>query len=307
MDLRHVGGSQRGLVMGGVAQELEIPSARVLFEWRSIDHVPVTESYTAVGYPWDYFHINTIDVDPQGHLLISGRNTWTVFKVDRDSGAVRWRLGGKRSDFHIDQAARFAFQHDARHVTPTRVSMFDNGGAERRKVESQSRGLVLDLDFATMRARIGRELTHDPSIYGRVMGNCQQLPDGGWLVGWGADPHVTEFAGDGTMRFDATLPHGGENYRAFRLPWVGTPVTPPAIALTEPGSLTVAASWNGSTEVAAWRVESGPRPGALSAQNAVPKRGFETKLEVDAGSRYAAAVALDAQGTPLARSAPLAL
>jgi hypothetical protein len=307
MDLRHVGGSRRGLVMGGVAQELEIPTARVLFEWRSIDHVPVTESYTDVGYPWDYFHINTIDIDPQGHLLISGRNTWTVFKVDRGSGEVRWRLGGKRSDFHLDRSARFAFQHDPRHVTPTRISMFDNGGAERRQVESQSRGLVLDLDFTTMRARIVRQLTHDPSIYGRVMGSCQHLPDGGWLVGWGSDPHVTEFADDGSIRFDATLPHGGENYRAFRLAWAGRPAAPPAVASPAPGSPTVYASWNGSTEVAAWRVEAGPHPSALRAQDAVPKRGFETELNVPPGARYAAAVAFDAGGAELARSAPVAL
>ena len=50
---------------------------------------------------YDYLHLNSVEVDTDGNLLISARNTWTVYKVDRSTGAVLWRLGGKRSDFTI--------------------------------------------------------------------------------------------------------------------------------------------------------------------------------------------------------------
>ena len=64
-------------------QELAVPSARVLFEWRSLDHVKLTESYSKVAPAFDFFHVNSIDVDADGNLLVSARNTWTVYKIDR--------------------------------------------------------------------------------------------------------------------------------------------------------------------------------------------------------------------------------
>jgi hypothetical protein len=309
MDLRAVGGTRRGLVLGGVAQELEIPSARVLWEWRSIDHVSVTETYsTKIGYPWDYFHINSIDVGPDGDLLISGRNVWGIYKISREKGNVLWRLGGKRSDFTLGRGARFAFQHDARHVGDAMISLFDNGGAESVQIESQSRGLQLRLDFEAMHAAVDREWTHDPPLYGRLMGNMQLLPNGNRMTGWGGDPHFTEFAADGGIRFDATLPRGGESYRAFRFPWRGRPDHPPVAAVGQsPAGRSLFASWNGSTALAAWRLEAGGSRTSLTPQTTVAKAGFETALLLPHGVAYAAAVALDAEGTELARTATAAV
>jgi hypothetical protein len=308
-DIRALGGSRRGLVLGGVAQELEIPSARVLWEWRSLDHVAIGDTHASkIGYPWDYFHINAIDVADDGHYLISGRNVWGVFKVSRDTGKIMWRLGGKRSDFTLGKGARFAFQHDARHAGANLVSVFDNGGAENTQVESQSRGLQLRLDMKTMHATVDRQWLHHPSVYGRVMGNVQLLPNGNRMIGWGADPHFTEFGPDGSVHWDATLPHGGESYRAFRSPWSGKPVETPraAVGPSEDGKA-LWASWNGATEVAAWRLLTGPSSGALAEARTVSRQGFETALRLPDHAAYAAAVALDANGAELARSAAIAV
>jgi arylsulfotransferase ASST len=268
----------KGLVMGGVVQELEVPSARVLFEWRSLDHVALMESYTPVGYPADYFHVNSIDVDVDGNLLVSARNTWAVYKVNRRTGTVMWRLGGKRSDFALGKGARFAWQHDARsHDAGRTVSVFDNG-------ETRSRGLVLALDVKRMRASVVHEYPHEPPLHAHKLGSVQLLEHGDVLVGWGTDPHFTEYAAGGAVVLDATLPHGGENYRTLRSPWNGHPRDEPAAVVK--GS-TVYASWNGATEVAAWRVEpGGPR---------IVRTGFETALPLREGT----VVALDARGRPL--------
>jgi hypothetical protein len=59
---------------------------------------------------------------------------------------------------------------------------------------------------------------------------------------------------------------------------------------------------DGATEVGAWRVETGPRPGALRAGEAFPRRGFETALAVPHGHLWGRAVALDAAGHELGRS-----
>ena len=271
----------RGLTMGGVVQEVDVPSARVLFEWRSLDHVPVTESYAPVGYPWDYFHVNAIDVDADDNLLVSARNTWAVYKVHRRTGEVLWRLGGKRSDFTLAAGARFGWQHDARsHLDGRHVSVFDNSATPH------SRGLVLALDGK--RATVVHEYPHSPPLHAHKLGSVQLLPNGNVLVGWGTDPHFTEYDAAGGVRLDATLPHGGENYRALRFPWRGRPATAPA-AVVRNG--TVYVSWNGATEVASWRLE----PGGPT----VPRHGFETAVPVPAGASALHVVALDARGRAL--------
>jgi hypothetical protein len=281
LEVRHRG--TKGLTLGGVVQELEIPSARVLFEWRSLDHVAVGESYAPVGYPWDYFHVNSIDVAADGNLLVSARNTWAVYKVHRTTGAVLWRLGGKRSDFTLGKGARFAWQHDARsHEDGRIVSIFDNGAA-------RSRGLVLALDTKRMRASMVDEYVHAPPLHAHKLGSVQLLGDGDVLVGWGTDPHFTEYASGGAVVLDATLPHGGEDYRTLRFPWRGRPRDQPVAVLR--GS-TVYASWNGATDVAAWRIGPG---GPL-----VRRTGFETALPAQAG----AVVALDARGRALGSYRP---
>jgi hypothetical protein len=282
LEVRHRGA--RGLTMGGVVQELEVPSARVLFEWRSLDHVAVEESYSPVGYPWDYFHVNSVDVDADGHLLVSARNTWAVYKVHRQTGAVLWRLGGKRSDFALGPGARFAWQHDARsHEDGRVVSIFDNG-------ERHSRGIVLSLDTNRMRASLLHEFVHRPELHAHKLGSVQLLGNGDVLVGWGTDPHFTEFSAAGAVRLDAALLRGGESYRTLRFPWRGTPRGEPAAVLR---GRTVYASWNGATDVGSWRIE----PGGAT----VPRRGFETALPVPSGAGSLHVVALDARGRALGR------
>ena len=68
------------------------------------------------------------------------------------------------------------------------------------------------------------------------------------------------------------------------------------------GAARLYASWNGSTALAAWGLETGRKSGALSPSGVHPKRGFETSFAVPPRTRYAAVVALDASGGPLARS-----
>ncbi|MDQ4062983.1 MAG: arylsulfotransferase family protein, partial [Actinomycetota bacterium] len=100
-DLSALGGPKDGVVMEGVAQEVDIETGEVLFEWHSLEHVSPEESYRNPAYEgyFDYFHINAIAVDHDANLIITARNTFAVYKVDRESGEVIWRLGGKKSDF----------------------------------------------------------------------------------------------------------------------------------------------------------------------------------------------------------------
>ncbi len=101
-------------VLEGALQELDLRTGRVVFEWHSIDHVRLVESYYRLpGNPdrvYDYFHINSIAIDHDGNLLVSARNTHTVYKISRRTGEILWRLGGRRSDFALGPGVRFAWQ-----------------------------------------------------------------------------------------------------------------------------------------------------------------------------------------------------
>ena len=68
----------------------------------------------AKGAEWEYFHVNSVDVDSDGNFLVSSRNTSTIYKIDRATGKIIWRLGGKKSDFKLGPGVRFDWQHCAR-------------------------------------------------------------------------------------------------------------------------------------------------------------------------------------------------
>ncbi len=106
-DLSSVGGSPKGTIQDAVFQEIDLASDRVLLEWHSLEHIALEESYSPVGADWDFFHVNSVGLDGDGSLLVSARSTHTVYKLDR-SGAVLWRLGGKRSDFAMGPGSAFA-------------------------------------------------------------------------------------------------------------------------------------------------------------------------------------------------------
>jgi hypothetical protein len=309
-DLTAVGGPSDGLVYGGVVQELAVPSGRLLWEWRSLDHVPITETVSdQLGSPFDYFHINAVEVDHDGDLLVSARNTSALYKVARPSGRVLWRLGGTRSDFSMGKGTRFGFQHDARlHEGGRTISLFDNG-PRAAGVRPESRAIVLAVDQRRRRVTLKRDIRHQRPLFAFATGSNQLLPNANRLVTWGITGWFTEYDADGQVCFDAHLPTHGQNYRVFRFPWVGKPTVRPAFKAYRHGAEAARfyASWNGSTELAAWRLETGRKPGALRSGGAHPKRGFETSLAIPPRTRYAAAVALDAAGKPLERSRTIRL
>ncbi len=306
-DLSSIGGPKNGQVQDSVIQEIDVESGRVLFEWRGLDHLKVSETYVGPGGLCDYLHANSIDVTPDGHLLVSARHTWTVYKLNRHTGRVMWRLGGKRSDFALGHGTRFSWQHDARMLSADEVTLFDDGAGAQR-TEPDSRGIVLTLDHRQRRVRLTRAYHNPRPVLAWAMGSMQTLADGNVVIGWGTAPVMSEFTAAGAQLARMQMPPGRNSYRAFRLPWSGTPVTPPAVAArAAAGGTTVYASWNGATGVAGWEVAVGPSPAALTTVTVAPRHGFETAIVVPGAAGYAAVMALDAAGRRLASSRPIRL
>jgi hypothetical protein len=290
-------------VLEGAFQEVDIRSGRVLFEWHSVGHVALTESYYRLprtpDRTYDYFHINTIEVDRDGNFLVSARNTHTVYKINRKTGRVMWRLGGKRSDFALGKGVRFGWQHDVRRQSDGTLTMFDNEAAPR--LRKQSRGLVLRVNERRRIVTLAHSFVHTPPLVAVDQGNMQKLPNGNYVVGWGHQPYVTEFGPHGKTLLDLRFGRSGvDSYRAYRFRWVGRPHSKPSIAVDGD---TLYASWNGATEVRAWQLLGGAQKKRLRPLLTIPKTGFEAAIPLPDSAAWVAVRALDRLGRSLARSA----
>jgi hypothetical protein len=316
-DLSSIGGLKNDRVWQGIVQELDIETGKVLFEWHSLEHVGLDESYATVsqdGRPGlDYFHANSIEVDHDNNLLVSARQTFTVYKIDRNTGEIIWRLGGKNSDFKMGPGTRFSYQHDAGRHRDGTISVFDNGTTIFHdtvpEAVEESRGIVLKLDERKMSATLLREYTHPDKQYADAAGNMQLLPNDNVFIGWGRALVFSEFSKDGQLLFDAKLPSPNRSYRYLRFPWSGHPTDRPA-AVAERISkkeLEVYASWNGATEVSSWEVLAGPRPEQMEPLGSVPRNGFETAMSVQTTHPYVAVRAKDRSGRVLDTTEPIKL
>jgi Arylsulfotransferase (ASST) len=309
-DLRPAGGPRDAAVVDTLLQEIDVHTGLVRYEWHSLDHVPLSDSFASAKHssrktPFDYFHINSIDVEPDGQLLIDARNTWAAYDVDPRSGQVRWRLGGKRSSFAMGSGTGLAWQHDAREQPDGTITFFDNGATPA--AHPQSRAVALRLEPARRAVTLVRRYVHAgaPLVAGS-QGNVQALASGDWLVGWGEVPYLSEFAPGGQTLFDAHLPAPYESYRAYRLPWGGNPSGRPALALSKtPAGSAAYVSWNGATDVSSWRVLSGDSAATLQPLREAQRSGFETAIALPGsiGGRYVAAQALDSAGAVIGVSA----
>jgi Arylsulfotransferase (ASST) len=306
-DLSAVKGARDGAIVDTAIQEIDMKTGLVRWEWHSLDHVGVSESETetpAKATPWDWFHLNSIDPEPDGNILISARSTWAGYQLEGGSGRVIWRVGGLKSSFRMGPGTQMAWQHDGRILADGEVSFFDDGS--NPPIHHQSRAIQIKLDLKTHEASLASSYTHpDPPLLAASQGNMQTLADGNAVVGYGAVPVISEFAKDGSLLFDAHLPFDMTFYRAFRFPWSGRPQSAPAIlaALNNTGEATIVhMSWNGATGVAAWRVLAGKQPGSLAPQATIPVSGFESSTTLPGKYARVAVQALDAAGHVLAGS-----
>ena len=159
----------------------------------------------------------------------------------------------------------------------------------------------------SMRASLVQEYKTADTRTSWAMGNVQQLNDGGVFVGWGTNGSISEFDRHGRLRFDARLADASVNYRAFRMPWKGTPTGTPAIAVrpNDDSTMTVYASWNGATEITTWQVQTGQHPSQMKPTATHQRTGFETAITIPAASGYISVIALDEAGKQLGKTAPI--
>jgi hypothetical protein len=252
--------------------------------------------------PFDYLHLNSVQRLPDGNMLVSGRSTWAIYEIDRKTGRVIWSLGGKHSSFAQGPGAKFSWQHDAR-LRGNILSLFDDDSDGPHQQADQSSAKLLRLNTRTMRATLVHRYTHAPSLVSVSQGSTQRLRNGNVFVGWGADPEFSEYSPSGRQILNGSFALGVNSYRAYRFPWTGRPTSAPTLAVSSSnGSVTLYVSWNGATDVSAWRVLGGSSTTSLDDLRQTAATGFETAIRLTTPQSYLEVQALDSQGDVLGTS-----
>ncbi|KAI1194377.1 ASST-domain-containing protein [Nemania serpens] len=310
------------IIAEGVFEEIDLETDDILFRWRSLDHIRPTTTERRIEFDkgqsavFDYFHINGVDKNGDGDYLISARNTSAVYKISGVDGHVIWTLSnGPESDFQLDGFVIWGAHHArwrSENATQTIFTLFNNGWDGNGPGTDQSSGLVIAIDHKHLRASVMREYGNNEKLGAVSKGSMQTLPGtNNVLIGWGSEPHLTEYLEDGTLVFHATIAGGGDTYRVFKQDWAGNPSSPPTLwtyaRTRDPSSPRTAfyVSWNGATGVVTWNFYVGgerdePRDFTLAGSSHVS--GFETVFSQTGYRHKAFAEAVAADGRSLGNS-----
>jgi outer membrane protein assembly factor BamB len=165
--------------------------------------------------PW---HGNAIDLDTDGNLLVSFRNSDEIAKVDAHSGNVVWRLGGRNNMFQFvnDPFNGFSHQHGIRRLANGNIILFDNGNLHLPQV---SRAVEYRLDEQARTATRVWEYRGDSTLYSNALGFAQRLENGNTLICFGIAQHIIEVNAQGEKEWELRIDEPFHfPYRAFRIP-----------------------------------------------------------------------------------------
>ena len=270
------GGQPHATIHETCVQEFT-PADELILQWRAWENCDVaaigpTEVEDVRGPVVRVSHLNAIDIDEDGHILVSSRHLSEVTKIHRRTGQVLWRLGGLHSDFAFvnDPLNGFSCQHDIRVVGPRRYSVFDNGNGHDPPV---SRAVEYELDMNDMTATLVWEYRAVPDRYTYHQGNAQRLPNGNTLINFVLPeyPKVTEVSRDGEVEFEMDFANAGAvAYRVYRFPWTGTVAKPYLVVESHSDRVTLLFNKFGDPNTAYYRVYGGldPEPETLIATSA---------------------------------------
>jgi hypothetical protein len=213
------GGSTNALVYGMVIQELD-RQKQVVFQWRSFDHFSITDATheELTSESIDYVHPNALELDSDGNILLSSRHLDEITKINRTTGEIMWRWGGKQNQFQfVNDTQFFSHQHSIRRTTVGTYILFDNGNYREQEF---SRGVEYVLDQEKKTATLIWQYRHTPDIFSIAMGSIERLSNGNTIIGWGtASDAFTEVHPDGSVALDVQLPDSIVSYRAVKYDW----------------------------------------------------------------------------------------
>ncbi len=221
-------GSSTANVKCNIIQELDA-NKNPVFTWKAADHYlfsDVQEAWLFSPTNVDWTHFNSIEKDSDGNYLVSVRHFSEVTKINRQTGAIMWRFGGKRNQFTFinDPYSGFNGQHDARRISNGNITLFDNG--KTGAPQHPARGVEYNINEQNLTATLVWSRIYSNNSTSQFLGNTQRLANGNTIIGWGglrnANVTFSAFKPDGNLVMEINFPDTLFTYRAFNypsLPW----------------------------------------------------------------------------------------
>ena len=216
VDMRSFGGLPAAAVQGFVVEYHR--SGSPPFLWNTFNHFTVSDAAPDIslkGQNVDPWHGNAIEIDVDGNVLVSFRNSDEITKIDTRSGEIMWRLGGKHNQFTFrnDNFNGFSHQHGIRRLENGNIILFDDGNLHTPQI---SRAVEYRLDEHAKTAELVWEYRPDPPLYGSALGFAQRLQNGNTLICFGTAQHIIEVDRNGTKRWELAINESQRYaYRAF--------------------------------------------------------------------------------------------
>jgi hypothetical protein len=289
------GGDPHATVIGLIVQELD-SSKNVVFQWRSWDHIPITDSAVNLTRPRvDYVHGNAVELDFDGHILVSSRHLDEVTKIDRSTGEIIWRMGGKANQFTLAGDTQwFSHQHDIRRLPGGDITLWDNGNSNTPR---RSRPVEYALDEANKVATRVWEYRDPAGRFGSAMGSAQRLPNGNTFMSWGtSNPNATEVRPDGTKVYEMSFPSMLYTYRAFRFEWSGVAARPYAWTTDSNDRLMLWFDKFGDETVDTYVAYRGDPDGSMTPVGWTRDHGIPVRNFTEGDTLYLRVKAVDAHG-----------
>lgn len=266
------GGKPNATVHATVLQEFTA-AGELILQWRAWDNFDIRQmenwSYDdpLTGQSIRFPHMNSVDIDTDGHIVLSSKRISEITKIDRGSGEIIWRLGGDKNQFTLvnDPLGGFNVQHDIHVVGENRYTLFDNHWLHRT---NESRAVEYEIDTDDMTATLVWQYQDNPPYESHHMGNAQRLGNGNTLINWveAALPKAAEVRPDGTKAFEMNwAQRNSKSYRVHRFPWEGMVERPYLVLESHPDNVTLIFNKFGDSNVAYYCIYGGttPHPTAL--------------------------------------------
>ena len=179
-------------MLGDLVREVT-PDNETVWEWRAWERLNVDEDIICpLEARREWSHGNTLNITPEGDLLVSYRLISTVGIVDRASGEFKWKWGSDEVNH----------QHNPTWLANGRILIFDNGG--HRRGISYSR--IIEVDPTTNEIHWEYAGTPNISFYSYNISGAERLPNGNTLICEGAPGRLFEVTPRGEVVWEYINP-----------------------------------------------------------------------------------------------------
>jgi hypothetical protein len=266
---KYVQGGVPGTIVTETVVQQFTAADELIFQWRAWDNYDIRD----LGGNSDFPHMNGLDIDEDGNLLVSARHLSEVTKVNLDSGDIMWHLSGPHNSFNFvnDPFNGTSYQHNISALGNGHYMVFDNGDTRNQPI---SRAVEYQINLTNATATLVWQFRDVPDKYTYWLGNAQRLPTGNTLINFVLPqyPKAVEVDTNGVKHFELSLIPGSDAYRAFRFPWNGVEPAPYLVAEPQVDNITLIYNKFGDTNVASYRIYGGISPHPTTLLTVSPNR-----------------------------------